>query len=76
MRRSNKSIYGSPPPQQTEEFDETAIDDITRPLIAYNRRLANILHQMINDQGANYDKNIVMDRLKLLRSELEGIPKG
>lgn len=73
MRRSNKSIYGSQPVQQVEEFDESAIDEIAKPILAYNRRLENIIRQMIDTQGANYNKELIMDRLKLLQNEMSAV---
>ena len=73
MRRSNKSIYGSQPPQQVEEFDESAITEIAKPILAYNRRLENIIRQMIDTQGANYNKELIMDRLKLLQNEMSAV---
>jgi hypothetical protein len=71
-RNAGKNIYGErrDTPIQDYTFDKQVVDNISKPLISYNRRLLKIIDQMINTQGPDYKKDVIIQRLNLLKQEI------
>ena len=71
-RNAGKNIYGErrDTTRQNDVNDKDIVDAVAKPIIAYNRRLLNIMNQMINTQGPDYKKDVIIQRLNILKQEL------